>query len=200
MQIGRPPGIDTARSAEGPSLVPNPLLRQGQGALPAADQADIRPLSIAAVLQILVGEVLESWAMPLPASRPDTPQAAAIFLVQTFLQGVPADEADPQVLLATHDALLGALVRGMDSAQEIVAAWRNVPRESQDALREARVMVFAAIGEERYDPRLGPWVMRPEWLEIAPRLDLLRQRRRRARRRLLDPDLPLPAAGDEPPP
>jgi hypothetical protein len=120
--------------------------------------------------------------------------------VQTFLQALPEGDADPQALLAAHDALLGALARGMDSAQEIVAAWRNVPRDSQEALREARVMVYAAIGEDRSDPRLGPWVMRPEWLELAPRLEELRRRRRRARRRLLDPDLPWPAGGEEPPP
>jgi hypothetical protein len=200
MQIGRPPGIDAARSAEAATLVPNPLLRQGQSTAPAADLVDIRPLSIAAVLQILIGEVLEGWSLPLPASRPDAPLGAAVFLVQTFLQALPEGEADPQALLGAHDALLAALVRGMDSAQEIVAAWRNVPRESQDALRQARVMVLAAIGEERSDPRQGAWVMRPEWLELAPRLEELRRRRRRARRRLLDPDLPWPAGGEKPPP
>ena len=202
MQIGRPPGIDIALGAELATPILNPLLREGPGAHPAADLVDIRPLSVAAVLQILVGEVFESWSLPLPASRPDSLSSAAVLLVQTFLQGLPAAEADPQGLLTTHDALLRAMVRGLDSAQDIVAAWRNVPRESQDALRQVRVMVFAAIGEERYDPRLGPWVMRPEWLELAPRLDLLRQRRRRARRRLIDPDLPLPlppSPPDEPP-
>ena len=192
MQIGRPPGIDAAIPGDTAPPVAGPLLRQGQGPGAAPDALLIRPPGIAAVLRILVAEVLDNWTLPLPAAIPDAPSGAALFLVQTFLQRLPAEDADPQALLAAHDQLLAALVRGLDSAREIVAAWRAVPRESQDALREARAMVLAAVGEERPDPRLGAWVMRPEWLDAAPRLERFRRRRRRARQRLLDPDLPLP--------
>ena len=199
MQIGRLPGIDAAFGAEPAAPVPGPVLRQGQGALPLVGPVDIRPPGIAAVLQILISEVLTNWALPLPASRPDTPSGAALLLVQTFLGRLPADDADPHALLAAHDQLLDGLLRGVASAQEFVAAWRDVPRESQDAPREARVMVLAAVADERPDPRLGAWVMRPEWLDTAPRLDRFRRRRRRARQRLLDPDLPLPETGEDAP-
>jgi hypothetical protein len=192
MQIGRPPGIDAAYGANPALPVPAPLLREGEGAVPTLEPVVLRPPGVAAVLQILLAEVLGNWSLPLPAARPDTPSGAALLLVQTFLQRLPADDTDPHALLAQHDQLLAGLVRGLGSAQEIVAAWRDVPRDSQDALRDARVMILAAVGDERPDPRQGSWVMRPEWLDIAPRLERFRRRRRRARQRLLDPDLPLP--------
>ncbi|MFI4890245.1 MAG: hypothetical protein ACHQIL_06915 [Steroidobacterales bacterium] len=210
MQIGKPPVIDGARGADPPANAQGATLRQGAPAAPAADRADIRPLSIAAALQILIAEVQGTWSLLLsqpaspsqppspPASPapPDNPLDAAMRLMQTFLQSLPASGADADTFLAAHDGLLAGLARGMDQAMAVVAAWRDTPREAIDALAETRSMVFAALGEDLPNAAVGAWVIRPEWLEFAPRIEQLR-RRRRARRRLLDPDLPLPDVDDE---
>ena len=127
---------------------------------------------------------------------PDNLAGVAMLIVHTFLQAVPTADADPQVLSAVHDPLIANLEQGVERAQAVVAAWPDVPCEAVDAVREARVMVFAARGEDAQNPTLGPWVMRPEWLVFAPRIELLR--RRRARRRLQDPDMPLPDIDDDP--
>ncbi len=129
---------------------------------------------------------------------PDNPVGVAMLIVRTFLQAVPTTDADPQVFSAVHDQLVANLEQGVDRAQAVVAAWHDVPREAVDAVREARVIVFAALGEDAQIPMLGPWVLRPEWLVFAPRIELLRRRRRRARRRLQDPDMPLPDIDDDP--
>jgi hypothetical protein len=196
MQIGKPPIVDGAPGASSAAGAQSSTVRQGAMAPPAADRADIRPLSVAAALQILMAEVFDAWALAAPQPPPDTALRAALVLVQTFLQAVPDTDADPHALLASHDGLLASLERGILRAQDIVATWHDVPPEAVDAVRETRALVFAALAEEPSDPALGPWVMRPELLEFAPRIIELRRRRRRARRRLLDPDLPLPEPDD----
>ncbi len=210
MQVGKPPMIDAAPGTDPAAAAQGATARQGAAAVPAPDRADIRPLSVAAALQILIAEVLDQWSLPpspalsptpalSPSSSapPDGAPDAAMRLVQAFLQSLPAADAGTSAFIAADDRLLAGLVQGMDQATRLVAAWRDVPREAIDALGQTRAMVLGALGEEPPDPTLSPWVVRPEWLDLAPRIELLRRRRRWARRRLLDPDLPLPGIDDE---
>ena len=157
---------------------------------PLADRTDIRPLTVPVALQILLAKVFDAWTLPLPATMPDKPVGVAMLIVRTFLQAVPTADADPQVFSTVHDQLVANLEQGVDRAQAVVATWHDVPREAVDAVREARVMVFAALGEDAENPMLGPWVMRPEWLVFTPRIELLR-------RRLQDPDMSLPDIDDD---
>jgi len=53
-----------------------------------------------------------------------------------------------------------------------------------DGARQTRAMVVAAIMDEPPNPLL----LRPEWLGLAPWVERYRRLRRRARRRLSDPD------------
>src|SRR5450631_2648474 len=128
MQIGRPPIVDGVRGLREAAGAQNPTDRQGAVAAPAVDRADIRPLGIPAVLQILIAEILDAWTQPLVSARPDSPLEAAMLIVQTFLQALPAEAPDPHAFLAAHEMLLAGMERGMERAQAVVAAWRDVPR------------------------------------------------------------------------
>jgi hypothetical protein len=203
MEITRPPTLDGTRGADPAPSAQNLTLRQGAVAAPEADRADIRPLSISTALQILITEVLDQWSLPpppspsQPPSPTDSPGDAAMSLVQTFMQSLPASDMDANRFLAAYDTLLVGLERGIEQALGVVGAWRGAPREALDALGETRSMVFSVLGDEAPNPSLAPWLMRAEWLEFAPRIELLRRRRRWARRVLLDPDLPLPSIDGE---
>jgi hypothetical protein len=201
MEIGKPPVIDGAHGAGPAPGAQSATVKQGAAPPAAVDRADIRPLSVTAALQILITEVLDQLSLltlPAPAQgQPDSPDDAALRLVNLFLQSLPASDEDAQGFLAAYDIQRAGLELGIERALGVVAAWRDVPRESVDALGTARTMVLAALADDAPGATLGPWAMRTEWLALAPRIDLLRRRRRRARRRLLDPDLPLPDIDDE---
>lgn len=198
MQIGPPAPIDGTPATAPAAALTDAAVRGGGGAVATADRADIRPLSVQAALQILLAEIFDAWALPPVAARPDAPWQAAEPVVRSFLQALPADAAGPEALLSRHDELLARLLDGVQRAQAIVAAWRDAPRETLDALAEAHAIVHAALADDlAVALPAAPWALRPEWLDLVPRLNLLRRRRRRARRRLVDPDLPLPEADDD---
>jgi hypothetical protein len=77
-----------------------------------------------------------------------------------------------------------ALQTGLASAITAVSAWRDVPAAVVDAAKETRALVFSVLADEPQNPL---W-LRPEWAELAPRLQRFWRRRRLARRRLMDPD------------
>ena len=64
MQVGKPPMIDAAPGTDPAAAAQGATARQGAAAVPAPDRADIRPLSVAAALQILIAEVLDQWSLP----------------------------------------------------------------------------------------------------------------------------------------
>jgi hypothetical protein len=71
-----------------------------------------------------------------------------------------------------------------------VAAWRNVPASVVDAAVETRSMALRQLNDE---PPSTAWLP-PEWAAVAPAMSRY-WRRRRARRRMTDPDTqPSPAA------
>ena len=156
MEIGKPPIIDGAPGANPAPDVQNATVRQGVVPPPLADRTDIRPLTLPAALQILLAGMFDDWTLPLPAMMPDNPVGVAMLIVHTFLQAVPTTDAAPQVFSAVHDQLVANLEQGVDRAHAVVAAWHDVPRDAVNAVRETRVIVFAAFGEDAQNPTLGP--------------------------------------------
>jgi hypothetical protein len=167
-------------------------------AAPIADRADIRPLDIAAALQILLAEVraaFELQAIQMDSNTsaneaPNSPPQAARALLQMFLGAMPDETAMPDesasmpawsaVLARVESALQAGLDRGIDA----VTVWRDVPSNVIDAAKQARSLVFSALGDEPANPA---W-LRPEWAGLGPRFERFRRRRRLARRFLTDPD------------
>jgi hypothetical protein len=200
MEVAKPPSINVAPggnpapSAQSRSANPAPPLP------PALDRADIGPLDVPAALQILIAEVQDAWQLAPTAATAQTPVQspleAAMRLVQTLLQSLPNTGGDARGWTTALAVLQAGLDTGIDRAIATVAAWRDVPQAAVDALKDARSMVAAALGDET----LSPWLVPPEWAGLAPRLEIFRRRRRTARRRLIDPDFPLPELGDEPKP
>jgi hypothetical protein len=177
----------------------------------AADFADIRPLDLAAALQILVAEVragldayLEGSIGPNAAAQgpatanaapnsiaqnpiAQSPIQAAHDLVDMFLRALPEDASDAPAWTAVLTQLETAVLSSVERAVSVVAAWRDIPPPVVDAVKQTRAMIFEALGDELQNPS---W-LRPEWMGLATPLQRFRRRRRNARRRLTDPDYPL---------
>lgn len=177
-----------------------------------ADFADIRPLDLAAALQILVAEVqagldasLESRIVSDAAARgaaapnavaqnqiaqnasAQTPIRAAHDLVDLFLRALPEDASDMPAWTAALTEVETAIQSSMERAVSVVAAWRDISPPVVDAVKETRVLFFEALADEPQNPL---W-LRPEWMSLGPLFQRFRRRRRNARRRLTDPDYPL---------
>jgi hypothetical protein len=161
-----------------------------------ADRASIRPLTMPDALQILIAEaraslssvLLESPGLVVTPGQTDAmiqnaPQAASR-LTELYLKFVPEDVGHPAPWLEAIKVVQAAFDGSVERALDIVSKWREVPREIVDAVNEAHTLALAALGDE---PPAGLWV-RPEWVGLAPQLARLRRLRRRARRRLTDPD------------
>ncbi len=173
----------TAPPAEqGPQSTPN--------AAPIADRADIRPLDIAAALQILLAEVraafeLQALAMGSTANEaPNIPPQAAHVLVQMILSAMPDETAGAAAWNTVLARVEPALQAGLDRGIEAIIVWRDVAPSVVDAAKEARSLVLSALGEEPQNP---VW-LRPEWVGLGPKLERFWRRRRLARRHWIDPD------------
>jgi hypothetical protein len=160
----------------------------------ATDRADIRPLDIAAALQILLAETRASFelttltlAMTTETTVPaeNRPQAARA-VVEVFLRAIPQDTADSGVWTAAVAQAEAALHAGLDRAIATISTWREVPAMVVDAAKETQAQIFSALAD---DPQNPAWA-RPEWAGLAPRLQRFWRRRRLARRQLTDPDYP----------
>jgi hypothetical protein len=168
-------------------------------AAPIADRADIRPLDVAAALQILLAEVRSAFELLAVAMGEEanevvnSPPQAARALLQMVLRAMPEETGSTleetagmpawnAELVRIETALQTALDRGIDA----VTIWRDVPPIVVDAAQEARTLVFSALGD---DPQNPAW-LRPEWVGLAPKFERFWRRRRLARRRLTDPDYP----------
>jgi len=103
-----------------------------------------------------------------------------------FLQAVPADADDAPQWAATLARVQAAFQSSVDGAVQAVAAWRDVAPVVVDAANETRALVFSVVSE---DTQNLAW-LRPEWADLAPRIQRFRRFRRRVRRRLADPDYP----------
>ncbi len=209
-----------ARGAPAPGAAPGVLPDAGPGskataAAGLADRVDIGPLHLAAALRILLSEVRVEFGLP-PASvqdslavpplaqtqAPTSPTQAVQQLLHLLLRALPADDPpDDPAPLAWAAATLRAqatLQLAVDRAVEAVGAWRDVPATVVDAAKETRTLMIVLLNDEPPSPL---W-FRPEWLELAPRVQWYWRRRRRARRAFSDPDLPgrTPHDAEEPAP
>lgn len=153
------------------------------------DQPDIRVLDVPAALQILLFEVSDALGLEQSATPAQSADQAAGVIIDGFLRKLagadPVQPEDPAGLAwaRTADQVQIALVSGMDRAIGIVSAWRAVTAEVTASIAASREIVTAALVDEP----APKFLTRPEWLGLAPRIERYR-RRRRALRRLQDPD------------
>ncbi len=180
----------------------------------AGDRVDIGPLSLPGALQILIAEIREALAAELPVLPPapsssQAPQGtdpAAQRLVELYLQAVSsADERLPEGKnwLARLAGIDASVETGFERALQVVSAWREVTPAVIASLQEARGLLASALATDEAignpadmggsatglrDPFNPAWLLRPEWLRLAPRLDRFRRLRRKMRRSALDPD------------
>jgi len=196
MEVSKVPQADPSASRTGTPAGPIAGTATATDSdLPAAspvsgiDLADIRPLDLAAALQILMAEVQAGLEVSLAGSNalPQTPHQAARELLDLFLRALPEDASDAPAWTAVLIQLETSMQSSFDRALGVVAAWRDVPPPIVEAVRETRMLFSEALGDE---PQLPVW-LRPEWLGLGPRYQGFRRRRRNARRRLTDPDYPL---------
>ncbi len=161
-------------------------------AAPIVDRADIRPLDIAAALQILLAEVRAAFELQAVAVGQDaranealtSPPQATRVLLQMVLNAMPDDSAGMPAWNTVLARVETALQTGLDRGIDAVSVWRDVPPSVVDASQEVRTLIFSALGD---DPQNPAW-LRPEWAGLAPKFERFWQRRRLARRRLTDPD------------
>jgi hypothetical protein len=163
------------------------------------DRADIRPLDVAAALQILLAEVRSAFELLAVAMGEDanevvnSPPQAARALLQMVLRAVPDETASMPAWTAELARVETALQTGLDRGVGAVTMWRDVPPIVVGAAQEARTLVFSALGD---DPQNPVW-LRPEWVGLAPKFERFWRRRRVARRRLTDPDYPSGSLDDD---
>ena len=186
----RPPGTATPSDSQP---------ENSSAATPVAlDRTDIRPLDLAGALQILIAEVrAELTRVLLQATDISTPTAggapsapadamlpAARDIVESALNSLPQSSLEVAVWSEALPAVDAAVASGLARAASIIEAWRGVPGPVVSAAQGLRTLVANALSDEP----LNPIWLRPEWLDLAPRLMRLRRRRKFLQRRLTDPD------------
>ena len=194
MEISKPPPVDVPSARAGNATTPEQGLPAAVKLAPTADRADIRPLNVAAALQILLAEVSAGLDLPADGAIPQSaipqspiPQSAtqaARALVEIFLKELPEDAGNAPAWMAALDRVETAMHSSIERAIGFVTLWPEVSAAVVDAVKETRALFLFALGPDRQDLL---W-LRPEWLGLGPRLLRFRRRRRRARRRLTDPD------------
>lgn len=209
MEVSKVPQADPSASRTGTPAGPIAgTATATESDLPAAipvsgiDFADIRPLDLAAALQILMAEVQAGLDVSLAGSSasdaaaqrpiaqnalPQTPTQASREVLDLFLRALPEDASDAPAWTAAVIQLETTVQSSIDRALGVIAAWRDVPPPIVEAVRETRMLFSEALSDE---PQVPVW-LRPEWLGLGPRYQGFRRRRRNARRRLTDPDYPL---------
>ncbi len=191
MDVSKPPPADVSNTRSGAAIA-------GQGSpaagtiAPTADRADIRPLEILGAMQILLAEVRAGLDLPVEPSIAQTPDQAAIQLVDLFMHALPEDAGDAPTWTQALVGVEAAIQAGIERAVTVVTQWRGVTPTVVDSVKETRTLFLSAIEIDSPNPL---W-LRPEWMGLAPALNRFRKRRRNARRRLTDPDH-APASLDE---
>jgi hypothetical protein len=195
MEVSKLPPADVQSARAGTAALTEQGSQSPASVAPVVDRADIRPLDVSAALQILLAEVRAALDLMLDAAITQgsqgsqgwvlqNPVQAARELVDMFLQELPEDATDAPAWSAALAEVETAMQSSMERAIGIVAVWQEVPPAVVDAVKETRVLVLSALGDEAQNPL---W-LRPEWVGLGPRLHRFRRRRRNARRRLIDPD------------
>lgn len=186
MEVNKVPPPDVAKARAGASALTEQRSPSAAAIAAPADRADIGPLDISSALQILLAEVRAGLDLPCDAAIMQAPDPAARALLGLFLQGLPEDARDVPAWTSAWVRVEAAIQSSVERGLGIVTQWRDVPSEVVDAVKEARTLFVAALGD---DPQNPLW-LRPEWLGLAPMMQRFRRRRRNARRRLADPDYP----------
>ena len=187
----RPPGTATPSDSQPKSsLAAAPI---------ALDRTDIRPLDLAGAMQILIAEVraelsrvlLQATDLSTPAiagGAPSTPAdamlPAARDILESVLNSLPQSSLEVAVWSEALASVDAAVTSGLARALSIIETWREVPGPVVSAAQDLRTLVANALSDEP----LNPIWLRPEWLDLAPRLMRLRRRRKFLQRRLTDPD------------
>lgn len=165
---------------------------QNSTAARVLDEPDIRLLDVPAALQILMFETSDALGFELPVAPAQDADQAAGLIIDGFLRTVStadpvhaADPADPAWLawVRAADQSEAALAHGIERAILAVGAWRGVTDDVIESIATSREIITAAL----IDEPAPKFLTRPEWLGLAPRIERYR-RRRRAPRRLRDPD------------
>ena len=165
----------------------------------ALDRTDIRPLDLAGAMQILIAEVraelsrvlLQATDLSTPAiagGAPSTPAdamlPAARDILESVLNSLPQSSLEVAVWSEALASVDAAVTSGLARALSIIETWREVPGPVVSAAQDLRTLVANALSDEP----LNPIWLRPEWLNLAPRLMRLRRRRKFLQRSLTDPD------------
>jgi hypothetical protein len=184
MEIPKLPPAD-AQSAR---VAPATTAQRGPASLPEtaapADRADIRPLDVAAALQILLAEMRSGFELPADDVPAQNPPQAARALLEVFLRAVPEDAGDAAAFTSALERVQWVMQSNIERAIGVVTAWRDVPAQVVEAVNEAHAQFLYALSNE---PRSPLW-LRPEWVGLAPKFQRFWRRRHAARRRLTDPD------------
>src|SRR5271165_640978 len=197
MEVSKVPAADVPAAGAGPASATGSAAAAEQGSrapvnvVPVADRVDIRPLDISGALQILLAEVRTALDLPPDVPLTQTPAQAARALVETFLQALPEDSTGAPAWIEGMARVETAMLSSIERAISLVALWREVPAAVVDSATETRSLFMLALAPDRQNPL---W-LRPEWLDLAPRIHRFRRRHRDARRRLTDPDY-LPGSQD----
>ena len=119
----------------------------------------------------------------VPGAAVDNPLQTARALMEIILQATPEEAGNAQwgTALARMEM---ALQTGLERAINAVTLWRDIPAPVVEAVNETRALILALLDE---GPQNAIW-LRPEWAGLAPTFERFWRRRRRARRRLIDPD------------
>jgi len=182
------PASALARTPTAPPAEQGP--QSAPKAAPIADRADIRPLDVAAAMQILLAEVRAAFELLAVAMSEDageaanSPPQAARAVLQMVLRAVPDETASTPAWNAELARVETALQTGLDRGMDAVTLWRDVPPTVVEAAQETHTLVFSTLDA---DPQNPAW-LRPEWMGLAPEFERFWRRRRVARRRLTDPD------------
>ena len=208
MEVGKsPPPLLSTGSHASPAAAP--IADEGANAAtgPAAAPADhvaIASLDSQAALQILIAEVrsalvellAESPAVVLALQRyapmldvvmspaAHATNGATSSVIESFLHAAPPPSSDAEQWSLAAANLEDTLKLAIDRAVAIVATWRDVEPTVVDIAKQAQTQVLALIVDE---PRSLLW-LDPEWFGLRPQMQRYWRRRRRAQRRLSDPD------------
>jgi hypothetical protein len=184
MEISKVPPADIPTARAGTATTAEQGLPAAVNVAPVAVRADIRPLDVPAALQILLAEVRAGLDLPVDVAVPQSPAQAARALVEIFFRELPEDASNAPAWMTALARVETAMQSSIERAIGLVTLWPEAPAAAVDAVKETRALYFSALGPDRQNPL---W-LRPEWIGLGPRLQRFWRRRRRARRRLTDPD------------
>jgi hypothetical protein len=169
---------------------------------PPGDRVDIKAPDTAAALRMVILDVLT--ALELATASPDAPpgqwtastqattaELASRVLVEMFLRALP--EGNDAAAAMASRLVQATFQTAIDRSVEAITAWPNIPAAVADAVRDTRALVISQFRDLPMDPR---W-LRPEWLDLVPRMQRFWRRRRSVRRGITDPDMRPPEAQDD---